>query len=84
LVQISCPRVRDEIVELTRRFVALKSHIVLEIGTFKGGTAMIWSQFTSERVITCDLSPMGRRAPLIEAFLPADSRLRAPACHRDP
>ena len=73
LVQVSCHQIRDEIVELARRFVALKPHIVLEIGTYKGGSALIWSQFASERVITCDISPMGRRAPLMEAFPPADS-----------
>lgn len=74
LVQVSCHQIRDEIVELTRRLVDLKPRIVLEIGTFKGGTAMIWSQFASERVISCDLSPMGRRARIIESFPPADSK----------
>ncbi len=68
LVQVSCHQVRDEIVALAERAAESKPRIVLEIGTYKGGTALIWAQLASERVITCDLSPMGHRAPLIEAF----------------
>lgn len=73
LVQVSCTQLRDEIVALAERVAELKPRRVLEIGTFKGGTALIWAQLASEKVITCDLMPMGRRGPLIRAFPPPNS-----------
>ena len=73
LVQVSCHQVRDEIVALAERVADLKPRRVLEIGTYKGGTALIWAQLASERVITCDLMPMERRGPLIQAFPPPTS-----------
>ncbi|NQW39775.1 MAG: class I SAM-dependent methyltransferase [Cyanobacteria bacterium] len=44
-----------EISTLARRVCNLKPKIILEIGTMRGGTLLIWTQLASERVISCDL-----------------------------
>jgi predicted O-methyltransferase YrrM len=54
---------RPEIRELARRVAELEPRNVLEIGTFLGGTLLLWSQLATRRVISCDLRiPRVRRA----------------------
>ncbi len=63
---------RSEIESLARAVAELRPRVVLEIGTARGGTALIWSTLASELVLTCDLDHPPERTPLLEAF-PAPS-----------
>jgi predicted O-methyltransferase YrrM len=62
-----------EITRLAERVRALRPAIILEIGTARGGTLLIWSSLASARVITCDLNDMHVQAPLFTRLAPVDS-----------
>jgi cephalosporin hydroxylase len=47
-----------EITQLAKAVQALNPKIIVEIGTARGGTSLIWSYLASKRVITCDLNDM--------------------------
>jgi cephalosporin hydroxylase len=59
---------RSEIVALAKAVAALKPKIVLEIGTARGGTLLIWSSLASERVVTCDLVHRDAQRALFKAL----------------
>lgn len=59
---------RSEILSLARAVAELEPRVVLEIGTARGGTTLIWSTLASELVVTCDLDHPPQRTPLLEAF----------------
>ena len=65
-----------EITRLARLVAALKPRIILEIGTARGGTLLLWASLASERVISCDIEDMRVQAPLYTAFPPPGSRCR--------
>jgi cephalosporin hydroxylase len=69
-------QVRSEIVALARAVAALKPKIIIEIGTARGGTSLIWASLASERVITCDLVHRPVQKPLLEALPPPGSACR--------
>jgi len=62
-----------EITQLARAVEALKPKVILEIGTARGGTLLIWASLASDEVITCDLSDMSWQAPLFTRFPPLSS-----------
>lgn len=62
-----------EITRLAERVRDLKPALILEIGTARGGTLLIWSSLASERVITCDLNDMHIQAPLFSRLPPPGS-----------
>lgn len=62
-----------EITRLAQRVRELKPAIILEIGTARGGTLLIWSSLASRRVITCDLNDMAVQAPLFTRLPPPGS-----------
>jgi len=64
---------RSEIIALAKTVAALKPKIILEIGTARGGTLLIWSSLASERVISCDLVHRDAQRPLLEALPPPGS-----------
>jgi cephalosporin hydroxylase len=64
---------RSEILALAKAVAALKPRIVLEIGTARGGTLLIWSSLASERVITCDLVHRDAQRALFKALPPPSS-----------
>jgi cephalosporin hydroxylase len=64
---------RSEIIALARTVAALKPKIVLEIGTARGGTLLIWSSLASQKVISCDLVHRAPQKPLFEALPPPGS-----------
>lgn len=66
-------QIPSEITALARAAKELQPKIILEIGTARGGTSLIWSSIASERVITCDLQDMSVQAELFEAFPPPGS-----------
>ena len=69
-------QIPSEITALARAVQALAPKIILEIGTARGGTLLIWSSIASEKVITCDLQDMRVQAPLYQAFPPAGSQCK--------
>lgn len=64
---------RSEIIALASAVAALKPRIVLEIGTARGGTLLIWSSLASERVVTCDLVHRDAQRALFKALPPPGS-----------
>jgi len=74
---------RSEIAALAQAVADLKPRRILEIGTFRAGTLLIWSQLASELVVTCDLAVPKFRAPLYEKFPPPDSGCRVVALAGD-
>jgi len=69
-------QIPSEITRLARAVAALKPKIILEIGTARGGTSLIWSSLASEEVITCDLVHHAAQRPLLEALAPPGSKCR--------
>ena len=63
-------QIPSKITALARAAAALKPRIILEIGTARGGTALIWSSLAGARVITCDLQDMRLQKELFESFPP--------------
>lgn len=67
---------RSEIISLAKAVAALKPKIILEIGTARGGTLLIWSSLASQKVVSCDLVHRIPQKPLFEALPPPGS-----TCH---
>ncbi len=67
---------RSEIIALAKAVAALKPKIILEIGTARAGTLLIWSSIASDKVITCDLVHRDAQRPLLEALPPPGSACR--------
>ena len=65
-----------EITALAQAVADIKPRIVLEIGTARGGTLLIWSSLASRRVISCDLQDMSVQSELFEALPPPGSSCR--------
>lgn len=64
---------RSEILALASAVAALKPKIVLEIGTARGGTLLIWSSLASHKVVSCDLVHRDAQRSLLEALPPPGS-----------
>ncbi len=75
-VKIKAQQIRSEILGLAAVVRALEPRVVLEIGTAKGGTLLLWSQLASRHVISCDLRVPGYRRALYARFPPPGSRCR--------
>jgi predicted O-methyltransferase YrrM len=69
-------QIPSEITRLARMVAELEPKVILEIGTARGGTLLIWSSLASERVVSCDLLPLHRQAPLFTKFAPEGSKCR--------
>ena len=67
-------QIPSEITALARAVEALKPRNILEIGTARGGTLLIWASLASRKVISCDLQDMTVQRPLFEAFPPPGSK----------
>jgi len=74
--RVKTTQIPSEIEGLAREVEKLEPRVVLEIGTYEGGTALIWAQLARDLVVTCDISPPGPRGELIEAFAPPGSGCR--------
>lgn len=70
--RIRTVQIPEEITSLARAVAALEPRLILEIGTARAGTLLIWSALASEEVITCDLRDMSAQAPLFEGLPPPD------------
>ncbi|MFZ0105803.1 MAG: class I SAM-dependent methyltransferase [Thiobacillus sp.] len=67
---------RPEILALARVVDELKPQTILEIGTARGGTLLIWSRLAAEKVISCDLVHREPQKALLEALPPPGSKCR--------
>lgn len=65
---------RSEILALADAVAKLKPRTILEIGTARGGTLLIWSSLASEKVISCDLVHRPPQKALLEALPPPRSQ----------
>lgn len=74
--RIRTVQMRGEITALARAVQTLQPRVILEIGTARGGTLLIWSSLASEEVITCDLQDNTQRASLYRALPPPGSGCR--------
>lgn len=70
---INTLQMRTEILALANAVAALKPRTILEIGTARGGTLLIWSSLASEKVISCDLVHREPQKALLEALPPPGS-----------
>lgn len=70
---VSSMQIPSEITRLAALVAELKPRLSLEIGTAHGGTLFIWSQFTSEEVLACDLRDMSCQQDLYVKFPPPGS-----------
>ncbi|HYE76518.1 MAG TPA: class I SAM-dependent methyltransferase [bacterium] len=68
LYKVKASQYRGEILTLAERVAALKPKVIVEIGVYKGGTALIWSQLASELVVLCDLRTFPFRKALFKRF----------------
>jgi predicted O-methyltransferase YrrM len=66
-------QILSEITGLAREVEALKPKVILEIGTARGGTSLIWAHLAEKRLITCDLLDKRGFADLVRAFPPPGS-----------
>jgi cephalosporin hydroxylase len=64
---------RSEIISLAKAVAALKPKNILEIGTARGGTLLIWSSLATGKVVTCDLVHREPQKALFEALPPPGS-----------
>ena len=64
---------RSEIISLAKAVAALKPKLILEIGTARAGTLLVWSSLASEKVFSCDLVHRDAQRPLLEALPPPGS-----------
>ena len=69
-------QIPTEITQLAKAVQAIKPKIIVEIGTARGGTSLIWSYLASQRVITCDLNDMSFQRPLFSQFPPPGSNCK--------
>ena len=74
--RVKTTQIPSEINRLAAEVAELQPKVILEIGTYEGGTTLIWAQLASERVITCDIAPPGPRGDLIRRFAPPGSDCR--------
>lgn len=74
--RVRTSQMASEILSLTRAVAGLKPGIILEIGTARGGTLLIWSQLASQQVITCDIEDLSEKEPFLTSFPPPGSSCR--------
>lgn len=67
-------QILSEITALAQEVAALKPRVILEIGTARGGTSLIWAHIAEKKLITCDLLDKKGGADLVRAFPPPKSK----------
>ena len=74
--RIKTLQIPTEIAALARAVAALQPRLILEIGTARAGTLLIWSSLASEEVVSCDLRDMSAPARLYQGLPPPSSQCR--------
>lgn len=72
-MRIKTLQIRSEITRLAEAVRAIQPKLILEIGTARGGTLLIWSSIATEEVITCDLNNLDAQTPLFTRLPPPGS-----------
>ena len=75
-MKIKAAQIRSEILALAEIVRDAKPRTILELGTARGGTLLIWAHLASERVITCDLGIPAYRHELYRRYPPPGSHCR--------
>jgi len=71
--RIKTLQIRSEISALAHAVESIKPKIILEIGTARGGTLLIWSSLASKKVISCDMQDMSIQGELLQTLTPPSS-----------
>src|SRR5690606_34611658 len=71
--RVSTLQIPSEILALAREVEKLAPRTILEIGTARGGTSLIWAHIAKQRLITCDITGSERFSELLRAFPPPRS-----------
>lgn len=71
--RVKTTQIASEINRLAAEVATLQPKVIVEIGTYEGGTSLIWAQLASDLVVTCDINPPGPRGELVRAFPPRGS-----------
>jgi cephalosporin hydroxylase len=71
--RIKTLQIKSEILALAREVEALRPKTIMEIGTARGGTLLIWSSLASEKAISCDMQDMSIQGELLTALPPKGS-----------
>lgn len=79
LYRVNSVQKRSEILSLVKSIAALDPKMVLEIGTCNGGTLFMWSNITSQLVVTCDIFKNNYRSELYSHFPSPKSNCRVMA-----
>jgi len=74
LYRVKTLQKRSEIYGLAKMVQDIAPKTILEIGTERGGTLLIWSAIASERVISCDIQEMEVQQKLFSQFPPPSSQ----------
>jgi len=74
LYRVKTLQKRSEIYGLAKMVQDIAPKTILEIGTERGGTLLIWSAIASERVISCDIQDMTIQQKLFGRFPPPSSQ----------
>lgn len=74
--KVKSSQILSEILALARVVEALQPRNVLELGTARGGTLLLWSQLARERVVSCDLTARASLVSLTPHFPPRGSACR--------
>lgn len=73
LFKIFARQIESEITQLAEAVQALRPRNILEIGTDRGGTLVIWAALASHKVVSCDLQELQDIKELLEAMPPKHS-----------
>jgi len=66
----------SEIIALAKAVRTIEPKLILEIGTSRGGTLLIWSKIASDEVISCDIEDLSVQSEILKAFPPPDATCR--------
>jgi len=69
-------QIESEILALARAVEEIEPRVILELGTARGGTLLLWSQLASELVVSCDIQARRGLHEIAESFPPPDSACR--------
>lgn len=71
--RVKTMQIPQEITALAKAVSDLKPKTILEIGTSRAGTLLIWASIASERVITCDIQEMHVQEEFLKSLKPLNS-----------
>lgn len=73
--RVKTMQIPQEITALAQAVTDLKPKTILEIGTSRAGTLLIWASIASEKVITCDIQDMSVQKEFLKSLKPLTSNV---------